>query len=100
MANKIPKKPHPYKVTPRSELVKIMQYRGKCTKEQASGCLDGLIEIITASLIDGDPVNIKMFGTFTAHKTGGVGKLGRIGFRSSPELRGIVFGLDGKNATD
>lgn len=91
MTNKIPKKPRAKKVTPRGELLKIMQYRGKCTKEQASGCLDGLIEIITASLADGDPVNIRLFGTFSAHAGGGVGKLGRIGFRSSPELLGVVF---------
>lgn len=91
MANKIPKNPHPYKVTPRSEIVKIMQYRGKCTREQASGCLDGLIEIITASLIDGDPVNIKMFGTFSSHKTRVSGKLGKICFRSSKDLRRVVF---------
>ena len=91
MTNKIPKKPRPYKVTPRSEIVKIMQYRGKCTKEQANGCLDGLIEMITASLAGGDPVNIKGFGTFSPHRTGGAGKRWRIGFRSSPDLRDVVF---------
>jgi len=91
MTNKPPKNPRPYKVTPRGELVKITQYRGKCTKEQASGCLDGLIEMIAASLTGGDPVNIKGFGTFSPHKTGGAGKRGRIGFRSSPDLRDVVF---------
>jgi hypothetical protein len=91
MTNKPPKNPRPYKVTPRGQIVKIMQYRGKCSEEQASGCLDGLIEMITASLACGDPVNIKGFGTFSPCRTGGAGKRGRIGFRSSPDLRDVVF---------
>lgn len=85
----------------KAELIEAIATRSNTTKTQTAAMLDGLIDVVQKTLVDGNSVQLVGFGTFSiAERAGREGRNPATGETMTIPAKKVVKFKPGKNLAD